>query len=155
MTLPQQSRSVWNLVCVLSVIPLLSGCLEGTLSIESLSHNVAETAVEHEDPDLRPRLYSTSPEAVFDAAIWVAHNRTRWALAGADPQATTLHAEHTTRLFRWVDDVHITITETQPGMVTVTARSASRVGKGDLGQTAFNIKDFFAGLDERLATTLP
>ena len=136
---------------LLGVALLLSACLEGNLTSRGFSHNVAETAVDHPDPELRPRTYAASPEEVFAAVQWVAEHGTRWALANADSEAGTLHAEHTTRVFRFVDDVHITIVETSPGSVTVQIRSASRVGKGDLGQNNFNIQDFYRRLDARLA----
>jgi len=53
-----------------------------------------------------------------------------------------IHATRQTRLFRFVDDVQIQVTKKGEREVTVNLRSASRVGKGDLGQNARNIREF-------------
>jgi len=66
-----------------------------------------------------------------------------WQLAEASP--TTLEATATTRWFGFKDDVVIRLTDTSDG-VRVDMRSASRLGKSDLGTNAQRIQDFLEDL---------
>jgi uncharacterized protein (DUF1499 family) len=66
-----------------------------------------------------------------------------WQLAEASP--TTLEATATTRWFGFKDDVVIRLTDTSDG-VRVDMRSASRLGKSDLGTNAERIQDFLEDL---------
>ncbi|EBA01407.1 DUF1499 domain-containing protein [Marinobacter sp. ELB17] len=73
-----------------------------------------------------------------------------WQLAEASPTtleatAITLEATATTRWFGFKDDVVIRLTETSEG-VRVDMRSASRLGKSDLGTNAERIQDFLEDL---------
>jgi uncharacterized protein (DUF1499 family) len=75
----------------------------------------------------------------------------RWTLVSSRSEQGEIRAEATTRLFRFVDDVVVRVTE-EGGRTAVNVRSASRVGRGDLGQNARNIRAFFLELDRQLAT---
>jgi uncharacterized protein (DUF1499 family) len=73
-----------------------------------------------------------------------------WQLAEASPTtleatAITLEATATTRWFGFKDDVVIRLTDTSEG-VRVDMRSASRLGKSDLGTNAERIQDFLEDL---------
>jgi uncharacterized protein (DUF1499 family) len=48
-----------------------------------------------------------------------------------------------------VDDVVVRCAE-QNGVTVVNVRSASRIGRGDLGQNARNVRAFFDALDSQL-----
>jgi len=61
-----------------------------------------------------------------------------WHLEASDAQAATIHATRQTRLWRFVDDIHIRL-ETVPDGTKVHARSQSRVGRGDFGQNRRNL----------------
>lgn len=61
-----------------------------------------------------------------------------------------LEATATTRWFGFKDDVAIRLTQTDAG-VQVDMRSASRIGKSDLGTNAARIQDFLVALDARVA----
>jgi len=50
-----------------------------------------------------------------------------------------------------VDDVVVRVAE-DGGRTAVNVRSASRVGRGDFGQNARNIRAFFLELDRQLET---
>jgi uncharacterized protein (DUF1499 family) len=50
-----------------------------------------------------------------------------------------------------VDDVVIRV-EDQAGATVVNVRSASRVGRGDFGQNARNVRAFLAELDRQMET---
>ena len=57
-----------------------------------------------------------------------------------------LHAEFTTRIFRWVDDVEI-LADAESDAVQV--RSASRVGYGDLGANRSRVEELREALARR------
>ena len=57
-----------------------------------------------------------------------------------------LHAEYTTRIFRWVDDVELLA---DPGAGVVHVRSASRVGYGDLGANRSRVEELRSALASR------
>ncbi|MEK7293363.1 MAG: DUF1499 domain-containing protein, partial [Nitrospirota bacterium] len=73
----------------------------------------------------------------------------RWTLVSSRPEQGEIRVEVTTRLFRFVDDIVVRCAE-QNGVTVVNVRSASRVGRGDLGQNARNIRAFFEALDSQL-----
>ncbi|WP_100640348.1 DUF1499 domain-containing protein [Marinobacter salexigens] len=66
-----------------------------------------------------------------------------WEIAGTTD--STIEATATTRWFGFKDDVVIRMTETDQG-VQVDMRSASRLGKSDLGTNAERIQDFLEEL---------
>ncbi len=111
--------------------------------------NVVETGKTPEYPDIVPRLYHSSPALVFDAVLHAIHRLPRWGLAGSHPDSGEVRAEATSRVFRFVDDVVIRVRPAQEG-VEVNVRSASRVGRGDFGQNARNIRTLFKALDQEM-----
>jgi uncharacterized protein (DUF1499 family) len=68
----------------------------------------------------------------------------RWRHEGTRGEVIWL--THRTRLFRFVDDIHV-IAEPGPAGTRLLLRSASRVGKSDLGQNARNLQELLAALD--------
>jgi uncharacterized protein (DUF1499 family) len=50
-----------------------------------------------------------------------------------ETQANYIHAEFTSLIFRFVDDVEFYFPKSESGVVRVDIRSASRVGRSDLG----------------------
>ena len=82
------------------------------------------------------------PITLMDAAKATVQAR-GWEIAGST--GNTLEATATTRWFGFKDDVAIRMTET-PNGVQVDMRSASRVGKSDLGINAERIQDFLEDL---------
>jgi len=107
-----------------------------------LTTNHAETSPVHDDPTLRTRYLSGDYDAVFSAASKVADTLPRWKIVGDERAPGSILAERQTRLFKFVDDVRIEITQTDDGKVAVNLSSQSRVGKGDFGQNARNIREF-------------
>ena len=111
--------------------------------------NDVETGKTPDYPDLVPRVYGNKPEVVFDAALRAIHRLPRWSVVAQRPESGEIRAEASTRLLRFVDDVTILMREEESKTV-VSVRSASRVGKGDFGQNARNIRAFFEELDAQL-----
>lgn len=70
-----------------------------------------------------------------------------WELAAENP--TSFEATATTRWFGFKDDVVIRLTDTSDG-VRVDMRSASRLGKSDLGTNAERIQTFLEDLQKAL-----
>lgn len=113
--------------------------------------NFAATDPQATDATLHP---PTVPASLSEATSWFARfaaARPQWQIreeTSAPPQAR-LHLERTTRLWRFVDDVHVTLTETDGG-VLVELTSQSRVGKGDLGQNPRNLREILTALRSEL-----
>ncbi|MGH7232060.1 MAG: DUF1499 domain-containing protein [Nitrospiraceae bacterium] len=111
--------------------------------------NVVETGHTPEYPDVIPRLYQATEDRVFDAALHAVNRLPRWSVVRYNETKGEVQAEARTLALRFVDDVMIHIAE-QGGATTVHVKSASRVGRGDFGQNARNIRAFFAELDTQM-----
>ena len=111
--------------------------------------NDVTTGATPEYPDLQPQTFQHSDEQVFDAAAAVARD-SGWDVTAEERAAGEIRAVATTRLWRFKDDVTVTITR-EGARVLVSVRSHSRIGKGDLGANARRIRLFQADLAQRLA----
>lgn len=109
---------------------------------DALTRNWALIEDGSSDPELRPIPLELPPR---EAAAWAAGVITRlprWDVVASDPDAGTLHATRTTRLWRFVDDIHLRfVPDLDAGGCRLVGRSRSRVGKGDFGQNARNLKE--------------
>jgi hypothetical protein len=103
--------------------------------------NVAVTAPDGKEPALRMWVLPAPPHIVQPTLERVIGTMPRWRVAGR--RDGVIWATRTTRLWRFVDDVYLLCRE-RDGRTLVEVRSASRVGKSDLGQNARNIKELFA-----------
>ncbi len=112
--------------------------------------NVVETGRTPEYPDLQPRVYRASADQVFDAALHAVHRMPRWSLVSHQPATGEIRAEARTLVWRFVDDILIRV-RVRADEAVVEVRSASRVGRGDFGQNARNIRSFFQELDRQVA----
>ncbi|WP_144821598.1 DUF1499 domain-containing protein [Marinobacter piscensis] len=93
-------------------------------------------------PELKPVTLDMPLPDAMDAALATIRDR-GWTLAGTTDN--TIEATATTRWFGFKDDVVLRMTETQDG-VQVDMRSASRVGKSDIGTNAERIQLFLEDL---------
>lgn len=117
----------------------------------ALSRSHAETAQEDEDPRLRGRTYAVPFEQVWQAATALASGGLRrWRMVDSDDYEGVIHAEARTLLWRFVDDVTITIKLDQDAQTRVDMQSRSRKGSTDFGTNARRIGKFFRALDQRL-----
>ena len=101
-------------------------------------------------PELRPLQLPTDVDETLQRIREFCQRNQEWGIVSVDERGETplhVHLTRTTLLFRFVDDVEVTITEL-PGDqgVTVQAESRSRVGKGDLGQNPRNLAQLTRGL---------
>jgi uncharacterized protein (DUF1499 family) len=92
-------------------------------------------------PDIKTLVPAITPAAAFDRALATAR-RLGWEIAEADPAGGRIEATDTTRWFGFKDDVVIRVTPGTDGGSRVDLRSASRVGKSDIGKNASRIRAF-------------
>lgn len=111
--------------------------------------NVVETGRTPEYPDLQPKHYHARADHVVEATLRAVSLMPRWTLISSRREQGEVQAEARTRLLRFVDDVTVRVEE-RDGMTVVNVRSASRVGRGDFGQNARNVRAFFAELDRQV-----
>ncbi len=111
--------------------------------------NVVETGKTEQYPDVRPGVYEEGRARVFDASLHAVHRLPRWTLSSYDREKGSIRAESRTLVFRFVDDILVRVLPEGTGS-RVEVRSASRVGRGDFGQNARNIRAFFQELDHQL-----
>lgn len=71
-----------------------------------------------------------------------------WEVLAADEASGIIEASDTSFWFGFVDDVVVRISATESGGVLVDMRSASRVGKSDLGKNAQRIQTFMDALKQ-------
>ncbi|MCK8516321.1 DUF1499 domain-containing protein [Methylonatrum kenyense] len=116
----------------------------------AVEHPGQEVATQQRDayPEIRPRRYARTTDAVFAAAAEQVREQ-GWLLVEEDPAAGRIEAVATTTWFGFRDDVIIRVQADADGS-RLDMRSASRVGRSDLGTNAQRIDRFLRALDQRL-----
>lgn len=114
--------------------------------------NVVETGQTPEYPDIQPRSYPAGGTQVFDAALHAVDRMPRWTLKSYDLESGEIKAEARSLVLRFVDDVVIRVRQ-QGASTVVSVRSASRIGRGDFGQNARNIRVFLQELNLQATRT--
>lgn len=111
--------------------------------------NFAELQADAEDPSLRPIEKPQSPTELADEMIQRVEQARRWSFVSRrkDGDAVIVKLTHATTLLGLVDDVEVTIEPTAAGSL-LTARSQSRIGKGDLGQNPRNLRELTKLLED-------
>lgn len=109
--------------------------------------NLLEPAPPHSYPDLHPLRLALPQAVVYQAAVAEAQAQ-GWTITDAEPPHRFEAISYTPWL-RFADDVAIVVEPLDDGS-QVRMRSASRVGRGDLGQNARRIERFFMHLRARL-----
>lgn len=85
-------------------------------------------------------------------AVRATVERMGWTVVEADEEGGRLQAEARTPVFGFVDDVDVRVAEGAGGGTRVDMRSASRVGRGDLGTNRRRIRRFMTRLDGRVGS---
>jgi uncharacterized protein (DUF1499 family) len=106
--------------------------------------NFAATSPAADDPRLRPHMLPLGPEPAGERVARAVAGIRGWRVLGRGDGV--IQATRTTRLFRFVDDVSILL-EPAAGGTAVSARSGSRIGRGDLGQNRRNLAELWRALD--------
>jgi uncharacterized protein (DUF1499 family) len=105
--------------------------------------NFAATSPAATDPRLRPRVLKLPPAAASDRVAGAIAAIRGWRVVGRSEGV--IQATRTTRVFHLVDDISILV-EPAAGGTAVSARSASRVGRGDWGQNRRNLAELWQAL---------
>jgi uncharacterized protein (DUF1499 family) len=111
--------------------------------------NDVTTGQTPEYPDIQPRQYPASPQAVFQAVQAVAARMPGWRVTSVDTTAGVLQAAAWVILTPFTDDVTVRVEPVEGGS-RVQVRSHSRVGKTDLGVNAHRIRTFLRALDKEM-----
>jgi uncharacterized protein (DUF1499 family) len=111
-----------------------------------LNTNVAETQENSLFPELRLHRYEAPPELLFDMARRAAQNL-KWEITVLDASKKEIQAVVTTKVWGFKDDVAVQIQPAQPSGNWLWIRSASRVGKGDLGANTRHVLDLIQAVD--------
>jgi uncharacterized protein (DUF1499 family) len=109
--------------------------------------NAAATSEGATDLRLRPHVYPLSPVQTAHAVVDAIEQLPRWeVVAGRDG---VIWATRRSRMFRLVDDVYLLLLPAHDS-TAVFARSASRVGRFDLGQNRRNLGELWAALERQV-----
>jgi uncharacterized protein (DUF1499 family) len=108
-----------------------------------LTTNVAETRKGHDFPELQPPLFAADAEQTQDAVVAAMRS-----LGWREIQVTQkeVRAVVVSTMFRFHDDVTVKTEVTEKGTL-LNARSASRIGKGDLAANARHLTALFARVE--------
>lgn len=96
--------------------------------------------------DLRPARLPVGPEEALARARRTAESMPSWEVVAVDPQAGTIEAVATTKVFGFHDDIAIRV-RPEGTASRVDVRSKSRDGRGDLGANAERIRIFVGTLE--------
>ena len=141
---PRMKKALkWGGIVLVAVIALRVG----TAAIWPIINDV-RTGATPEYADLQPQRFKRPFDRVFGAALATAE-AAGWEVTARDPAKGEIRAVATTAVFRFKDDVTLTLTREGDG-VRVDVRSHSRIGKGDFGTNARRIVRFQAELAGRL-----
>jgi len=91
-------------------------------------------------PDIQPMTVPAPRDQVFDRALAAAQDA-GWMIVNADKGAGRIEAVDTTRWFGFKDDIVVRLTPWGSG-TRVDVRSASRVGRSDIGTNARRIREY-------------
>ena len=105
-----------------------------------LTTNVAETQEGDVFPELRSPLFATEAKATQDAVLAAMRSLGWREVQAIDGE---VRAVAVSALFRFRDDVTVRLEATEGGTL-LHARSASRIGKGDLAANAKHLRLLFA-----------
>ncbi len=109
--------------------------------LDCLTKNWSDLSEETADPELRPVIIPLPPIEAVDWVASVIARMNRWEVVSANSQEGALHATHLTRFWRFVDDVRLQFRSAAAGGTVMTGQSRSRIGRGDLGQNARNLRE--------------
>lgn len=94
-------------------------------------------------------VYECEPGEALEAAARAIERLPNWSLA--DRNETGLRAVRTTSVLRFKDDVTVvTAAGAEPGRARLELESASRIGRGDLGQNPRNLRELLEALAAEL-----
>jgi uncharacterized protein (DUF1499 family) len=112
--------------------------------------NVVETGVTPEYPEIQPHYYSTDPGRVHEEVVAAVDELGRWAVVDQSASERRVDAHRTSAIPMVDSTVEIRVEQFTDYLTQVHVRSEGSRLRGDFGQNARAIKEFFAELDDRL-----
>ena len=112
--------------------------------------NEVSTGETPQYPDIRPQSLRFSPDLVLERAVETIDDLPRWETATVDRESRVIDAEAATWLLGFTSDITITVEPRGSGCI-VQMSSKSRIGRGDFGQNARNIRLFQSSLEDNLS----
>jgi uncharacterized protein (DUF1499 family) len=109
--------------------------------------NDVTTGESFEYPDLRAHVYFGSIETVADATERAITIISKWRLVFRDNDQHVLQAEVEAPVGGFISEVTITLSNLGPRHVRAVIRSTSKMGRGDLGENARNIRQAQKSMD--------
>lgn len=103
-----------------------------------LSKNHAQTRSDHEFPELRPRTYPMSADALFDK-VTKAIADLGWESVDTDPGQRKIHIVVSTPWLGFKDDIDVNLKQSSSSETTLQISSRSRVGRADYGANISHI----------------
>lgn len=98
-------------------------------------------------PGLAPLMLAAAPDKAFALALATAHQE-GWTILTADPKAGRIAATARSFWMGFTDDIAVRVAAAGEGS-RIDMRSASRLGRSDLGVNAARIRAYFAALRAR------
>ena len=111
-----------------------------------LNTNVAETTADSPFAELQLRRYD-APEGLLLDIVRRAVQNLKWEITQLDAEKKELQAVVTTKIWKFKDDVTVQVRPAQPSGSLLWVRSASRVGKGDLGANTRHVMDLIEAVN--------
>ncbi|HEX4330604.1 MAG TPA: DUF1499 domain-containing protein [Usitatibacter sp.] len=96
-------------------------------------------------PDIKPAIVKAAPAEAMQRAIDAAR-ALGWQVAASDVATGRLEATDTTPWFGFKDDIVVRVRAEPSGGSRVDVRSASRVGRSDIGTNAGRVREFLSRL---------
>lgn len=115
--------------------------------VHYLNNNDIKTEQDSVYPELRTHHYMQSENVLFDEIKRIARDL-GWEIIEADRKLLSLHARVVSKLWKFTDDVYVSIDVDEESGNAVNIRSKSRIGKGDLGTNTKHIRDLYSALDQ-------
>lgn len=113
-----------------------------------LRTNVAQTNLKPTLPELSPLLIRGDPQSALRVVMRAAVEL-GWREVTLDDDAELVRATVVSSLFRFRDDVRVSVSTQRTDHTELHVRSASRVGRGDLGANAHHIMQLRKALQLR------
>lgn len=111
-----------------------------------LTTNTAEISPESVLPELTAPVYPLSQQQLYEDVI-NASESLHWTIVRKDPEQFRIDAVVTTSLWKFKDDIQLTIIELDTNNSSLHAVSRSRVGNGDLGANSHHLQQLLSVLE--------
>ncbi len=115
-----------------------------------LTTNIAETSIDPEYPELLMRNYPLKQDSILPI-VEKAMLSLGWDILVSNKTKQSIHAVVTTPLWRFKDDVIVTLQPVAGNDGSgVGVRASARVGRGDFGKNTRHILDLYSAIENKI-----